>query len=123
MSIEERREAVKNLTDEGHSVREIAGIIGVSHGTVGNDVQKLTPPEPLDAVAALAASNPATTTLEAPAPIGGPPGEVPGPRGPWAPGANVVVRSPGADVEVMSPQRRLPQHQPAAEMSSAKPAT
>ncbi len=53
LSIEERHGAVKELTDEGLSVRKIGEITGVSHQTVANDVKKLTP-EPVDAIAALA---------------------------------------------------------------------
>jgi transposase len=45
MSIPERRDAVQNLTAEGHSVRETAEILGVSHGTINNDVQFWTPGE------------------------------------------------------------------------------
>jgi hypothetical protein len=52
MSIEDRREAVRNLTAEDYSTREIADIVGVSHVTVADDVKNLTP---IDAVAALAA--------------------------------------------------------------------
>ena len=39
---EARREAVKNLTDEGLSTREIADVIGTSHQTVANTVKDLT---------------------------------------------------------------------------------
>ena len=42
LSIEERREAVKNLTDEGHSAREVAQIVGGSHETAASDVRNLT---------------------------------------------------------------------------------
>lgn len=52
LSIDERREAVKDLTADGQSTREVAEILGVSHVTVADDVKKLTP---LDAVATLAA--------------------------------------------------------------------
>jgi N6-adenosine-specific RNA methylase IME4/predicted transcriptional regulator len=52
LSIAERREAVKNLTEDGYSTREMADILGVSHQTVANTVNNLTP---LDAVATLAA--------------------------------------------------------------------
>lgn len=38
MSIEERREAVKELSDEGKSTREIAGVLGVHHSTVAEDL-------------------------------------------------------------------------------------
>jgi N6-adenosine-specific RNA methylase IME4 len=62
MSVAERREAVQNLTADGHSIREVAEIIGVSHGTVGNDVQNLTA---IDAVAALAADNSVRASIEA----------------------------------------------------------
>lgn len=51
MSVAERREAVRNLTDEGHSAREAAEILGVSHDTAARDVRNLTP-DPLSAVAA-----------------------------------------------------------------------
>ena len=44
MSIPERREAVKSLTDDGFSAREAAEIIGVSHETAASDVRNLTPP-------------------------------------------------------------------------------
>ena len=44
MQVEERREAVKNLTDDGLSLREIAEVTGVSHQTVANDVKNLTAP-------------------------------------------------------------------------------
>lgn len=54
MSVADRREAIKNLTAEGESLREAAEIIGVSHQTVANDVKDLTA---LDAVAALAADD------------------------------------------------------------------
>jgi DNA-binding NarL/FixJ family response regulator len=54
MSIEDRREAVRNLTANGHSAREIADIVGVSHDTAARDVRNLTP---VDTVAALAADN------------------------------------------------------------------
>lgn len=43
MTISRRREAVRNLTDEGHSAREIADIVGVSHDTTARDVRNLTP--------------------------------------------------------------------------------
>jgi N6-adenosine-specific RNA methylase IME4 len=62
MSVAERQEAVKNLTAEGHSLRESAEILGVSHQTVANDVNNLTP---LDAVAALAADDSIRSTIEA----------------------------------------------------------
>ena len=42
LSIEDRREAVKNLTDEGLGLREVGDILGVSHQTVANDVKDLT---------------------------------------------------------------------------------
>ena len=42
-TIPDRREAVRNLTDEGHSAREIADIVGVSHDTTARDVRNLTP--------------------------------------------------------------------------------
>lgn len=54
LSVEERHGAVKELTDEGLSTRQIAAVTGVSHMTVANDVKKLTPePAPIDALAAL----------------------------------------------------------------------
>jgi hypothetical protein len=37
LSIADRREAVRNLTDEGHSTRDIGGILGVDHSTVVRD--------------------------------------------------------------------------------------
>jgi hypothetical protein len=43
MSIPERREAVRDLTEEGHSAREIAEIVGVSPDTAARDVRNLTP--------------------------------------------------------------------------------
>jgi hypothetical protein len=43
LSIPDRREAVRNLTDEGHSAREIAEIVGVSPDTAARDVRNLTP--------------------------------------------------------------------------------
>ena len=52
MSVTERRGAVKNLTDDGLSTREVAEILGVSHMTTHNDVKNFTP---IDAVATLAA--------------------------------------------------------------------
>ena len=42
LSIAERREAVKELTDNGGTTREVAEIVGVSHETVANDVRNLT---------------------------------------------------------------------------------
>jgi hypothetical protein len=42
LSVADRREAVQNLKAEGYSVRDTAEILGVSHGTVGNDVQNWT---------------------------------------------------------------------------------
>jgi DNA-binding NarL/FixJ family response regulator len=44
LSVAERQEAVKNLTDEGQSTREIGEIVGVSHTTVAEDVKNLTAP-------------------------------------------------------------------------------
>jgi hypothetical protein len=49
LSIEDRREAVRDLTDEGHSAREIADIVGVSHDTAARDVRNLTPREKYEA--------------------------------------------------------------------------
>jgi hypothetical protein len=43
------RKAVRNLTADGHSAREIADIVGVSHDTAARDVRNLTA---VDAVAA-----------------------------------------------------------------------
>jgi N6-adenosine-specific RNA methylase IME4 len=62
MSIPERREAVRNLTDQNFSAREIADIVGVSHDTAARDVRILTP---LDAVAALAADDAVQKQIEA----------------------------------------------------------
>jgi hypothetical protein len=62
VSIPERREAVRNLTAEDCSTREIADIVGVSHVTVADDVKNLTP---LDAVAALAADDSILTVEKA----------------------------------------------------------
>jgi DNA-binding NarL/FixJ family response regulator len=42
MSIEDRREAVTNLTDEGYSTREVGEILGVSNATVSRDVTNVT---------------------------------------------------------------------------------
>jgi DNA-binding CsgD family transcriptional regulator len=46
------REAVRNLTADGHGAREIADIAGVGHDTAARAVRNLTAE---DAVAALAA--------------------------------------------------------------------
>ena len=54
MSVADRREAVAELSQKGHSVREIAEITGASKSAVGRDVPNGTP---LDAVAALAAGD------------------------------------------------------------------
>lgn len=51
-SLAERHEAVKDLTAEGRSTREIGEILGISHQTVANTVKNLTA---IDGVAALAA--------------------------------------------------------------------
>jgi len=40
MSIPERREAVRELTDEGLSQREVADVLGVDHKTVSNDLRR-----------------------------------------------------------------------------------
>lgn len=45
LSIEERREAVKDLTEEGFSTREAGEILGVSNATVSTDVKNLTEPD------------------------------------------------------------------------------
>lgn len=37
MSLDERREAVKELTENGKTQRQIAGVLGVDHKTVHND--------------------------------------------------------------------------------------
>ena len=42
MSVPDRREAVRNLTANGRSTREVAEIIGTSHVTVAEDVKNLT---------------------------------------------------------------------------------
>ena len=42
MSIEERREAVKELLEDGHSQREAAAIIGVTEATVNRDKKAVT---------------------------------------------------------------------------------
>ncbi len=44
MQVPDRRNAVKELTDEGFSTRKIAEVVGVSHVTVADDVKKLTEP-------------------------------------------------------------------------------
>jgi N6-adenosine-specific RNA methylase IME4 len=54
MSVTERLEVVRNLTEENYSAREIAEVVGVSNWTVSNDVRNLTP---IDAVAAIAAND------------------------------------------------------------------
>jgi DNA-binding CsgD family transcriptional regulator len=69
LAVEDRREAVAELTDQGHSQREIGEVLGVSQMTVSRDLAPETndsesPPEgvtsetnvsPVDAVATLAA--------------------------------------------------------------------
>jgi DNA-binding CsgD family transcriptional regulator len=50
---EAEREAVTNLTAEGHSTREVGEILGVSNATVSRDVTNVTP---LDAVAEMSAA-------------------------------------------------------------------
>lgn len=62
MSVAERREAVRNLTDDGHSARGIADIVGVSHDTAASDVRDLTA---INAMAALAADDAVQKQLEA----------------------------------------------------------
>ena len=42
LAIPDRREAVKELTAGGKSLREVAGIVGVSHELVRGDVKNLT---------------------------------------------------------------------------------
>lgn len=54
MSISERRTAVTELSQKGHTIREIAEITGASKSAVGRDVPNGTP---LDAVAVLAADD------------------------------------------------------------------
>lgn len=44
LAVEERREAVKDLTDKGLSTRETADVLGISHQTVANDVKIFTAP-------------------------------------------------------------------------------
>ena len=39
LSIEERREAVLELSRAGMSQREIGGVLGVDHRTIGNDLR------------------------------------------------------------------------------------
>lgn len=55
LSIDERREAVKELVDEGHSQREAAEILGVGPATVNRD---LNPPVPDGTPEAESASEP-----------------------------------------------------------------
>jgi hypothetical protein len=51
LSIEERRNTVQELTNEGFSLREIAGALGISHEQVRRDrVTNATPNEPRDQV-------------------------------------------------------------------------
>lgn len=45
MSVPDRRAAVKELTDDGMSTREIGDVLGVSHVTVADDVKNLTTEE------------------------------------------------------------------------------
>ena len=61
MSVAERREAVAELSQKGHSIREIAEITGASKSAVGRDVPNGTP---IDAVAALAADDSIRSTIE-----------------------------------------------------------
>lgn len=42
LTIDERREAVTNLTAEGHSTREVGEILGVSNATVSRDATNVT---------------------------------------------------------------------------------
>jgi N6-adenosine-specific RNA methylase IME4 len=42
LSVDDRREAVRNLTADGHSTREAGEILGVSHDTIHRDVRNLT---------------------------------------------------------------------------------
>ncbi len=39
LSIEDRREAVKELTDDGHSQRQVGEVLGIDHKTVSNDLR------------------------------------------------------------------------------------
>jgi 16S rRNA G966 N2-methylase RsmD len=65
MSIPERREAVKELVSAGHSVPDAAEIVGVERTTAWRDVANATPPpKPIDAVAALAATEQVRKTAE-----------------------------------------------------------
>jgi hypothetical protein len=52
LSIDERREAAKNLASDGYSTGEVAEILGVNRETIRLDAKNLAP---LDAVATLAA--------------------------------------------------------------------
>jgi hypothetical protein len=45
MSVPDRREAVRELTEQGHSAREAAEIVGISHETAAKDVRNLTTTE------------------------------------------------------------------------------
>lgn len=42
MEVDERRAAVKELANEGHSTREIASFVGVAHETVRRDLDSVT---------------------------------------------------------------------------------
>src|SRR5690606_32787625 len=49
MSIEERRQAAKELAEQGMSTREIAGVLGTSHTTVERDLGTFVPDDDPDA--------------------------------------------------------------------------
>lgn len=62
MSKAELHDAVKNLTADGHSLRETGEILGISHTSVANAVKDFTP---IDAIAGLAADDQIRTTAKA----------------------------------------------------------
>jgi DNA methylase len=77
MSVDERREAVKELAANGESTRSIGSVLGVHHATVERDLAGANAPQepvsdddsganaPLDAIAALAADEKVRTAAKA----------------------------------------------------------